>query len=206
MKKLLIAMLSMVFSTQAFSQVNAGEFSVSESSVYYGVRLGGNISSVSGDHSPYGSRLGLTIGGVIGLRVSDSTPLFVESGLYYTQMGAEKNKEEVNLNYLEIPALIKAGFELDNDIAILPFVGPVFGVGIAGKIKGYDENKEFHSESSFGKDKYLRPDVGLKLGCGAEWNMIYVELGYRFGIANIWDSEEFSQHNNAFFMNLGVNF
>ena len=210
MKKLLLAIAAVLFSATSYSQINTGEFSVSESSVYYGVRLGLNLSNLSGDGETLGTKAGLNLGAVIGLRLSDTTPLFLESGLYYTQRGAEKGKTEVNLNYLEIPVLIKAGFNVTDDIAVLPFLGPTLSLGISGKSKGYqkDENGDevFYSESSFGKAKYSRPDVGIKVGCGAEWNMIYVELGYQFGIANVLDSDEFSQHGNALFFNLGVNF
>ncbi len=206
MKKILLAAMAMFCSVSSFSQVSAGEFSVDETSVYYGVRLGLNVSSISGDLNTLSSKAGLNIGGVIGLRISDTTPLFIESGLYYTQLGSKNKRDEINLNYLELPVLIKAGFQLENNIAILPFLGPTFGLGIAGKTKGYDDKNVFYSESSFGKNKYLRPDAGIKFGCGAEWNMIYLELGYRFGIANIWDSDEFAQHNNTFFANIGVNF
>ncbi len=205
MKKLLFAITALLCSVCSNAQIAAGEFTVDKTSIYYGVRLGGNLSYISGDHMELNNKWGLTIGGVIGMRVSDTTPLFIESGLYYTQMGAEKDRNEINLNYLEIPVLVKAGFELDNDIALLPFIGPVFGIGVAGKTKGYEKDV-FYSDSSFGSDNYLRPDMGLKFGCGAEWNMIYLEFGYRFGIANILDSNEFSQHNNALFVNLGVNF
>ena len=211
MKKLLLAIAAVLFSASSYSQINTGEFSVSESSVYYGVRLGLNLSNLSGDGETLGTKAGLNLGAVIGLRLSDTTPLFLESGLYYTQRGAEKGKTEVNLNYFEIPVLIKAGFNVTDDIAVLPFLGPTLSLGISGKMKGYQKDEktgdeEFYSESSFGKAKYSRPDVGIKLGCGAEWNMIYVELGYQFGIANILDSDEFSQHGTALFFNLGVNF
>ncbi len=206
MKKLILAFVAFCCSVSSYSQVSAGDFTVKDAALYYGVRLGGNLSYISGDLETLGNKWGLTFGGVIGMRISDVTPLFIESGFYYTQMGAKKDRNKVELDYLEIPILIKAGFELQNDIAVLPFLGPVFGIGIGGKKKGYDEAKNFYSESSFGQDKYLRPDMGLKLGCGAEWNMLYAELGMRFGIANILDSNEFAQHNNALFMNVGVNF
>jgi hypothetical protein len=48
--------------------------------------------------------------------------------------------------------------------------------------------------------------MGFKLGCGAEFNKLYLELGYQFGITNIWDSDEITGHNNALFLNFGVNF
>ena len=209
MKKFLISIMAALLSVPSFAQIHTGDFSLNETSVYYGIRIGMNVSSLSGDAemSKLDSKTGLTMAGTIGLRLSDViTPLFLESGLYYTQYGAKENKDEVNLNYFEVPVLIKAGFELQNDMALLPFIGPTFGLGIAGKIKGYNENGDFYSRSSFGKGRCLRPDVAIKLGCGFEWNVVYLELGYRFGLANVYDSDEFSLHNNAFFANIGVNF
>ena len=65
-------------------------------------------------------------------------------------------------------------------------------------------------ENSFGSDKFKRADVGFKLGCGAEYNKLYLEAGYQFGISNIADwkdgADDASVHNGAFFVNLGVNF
>lgn len=207
MKKLLISIISILFSATSFAQIQAGEFSMDKSTVYYGVRLGLNVASISGDKETLGAKAGLNFGGVVGLRISETTPLFIESGLYYTQRGADKDRNEVNLNYLEIPILIKAGFNITDDIAILPFVGPTFAVGISGKQKWYDDKNDFHSEKSFGSNgSYKRGDMGIKLGSGIEWNMLYAELGYQFGVANIYDSDEFTQHGNALFLNIGVNF
>jgi len=36
--------------------------------------------------------------------------------------------------------------------------------------------------------------------------MIYAELGYHFGLANVSDIEDVDAHNGSFFMNLGINF
>ena len=44
-----------------------------------------------------------------------------------------------------------------------------------------------------------------KLGVGAEYNKIYVEVGYQFGITNIAKYDDFSGRSNAFFANIGVN-
>lgn len=218
MKKFLSALAAIFLAIPSSAQMTSGDFTVDESTLYYGVRIGINVSTISGDGpgSELGSKAGLNFGGIIGFRLSDTTPIFLESGLYYSQLGAEKNKNEVNLNYLEIPILIKAGFHATDQIALLPFIGPVFGYGIAGKTKGYDENHIFQSHSSYERDKdfrptncndkYLHPDVGIKVGCAGEWNMLYLELGYRFGVANILNNDEFAEHNNTLFINFGVNF
>ena len=200
MKKFLVAIVAVLFAAPSFAQYSSGGFSLSESTVYYGARVGLNVGWISGDVDGYGAKAGMNIGGVLGLRVSDATPVFLESGLYFAMQGAKDGKNEINLNYLEIPLLIKYGVQVTDDIALLPYLGPTFGLGVAGKIKP-------GSTGSFSSDgHYNRPDVGIKFGCGAEYNMLYLETGYQFGMANILDSDNLTAHGNAFFINFGVNF
>ena len=208
MKKFLVAILAVLFSAPSFAQYSSGGFSLSGSSVYYGVRLGLNVATLTGDVNDLGTQAGLNFGGTLGLRLSETTPIFLESGLYYTGCGASKDKTSVGLNYLELPLLIKYGVQLTDEIAILPFIGPTFRYGLFGgkwKVEGVG------SEDSFGTDKFKRADMGIKLGCGGEYNHLYLELGYQFGITNIADwkvnaTDDAAVHNGAFFINMGVNF
>ncbi len=209
MKKILVAIMAVLFAAPSFAQYSSGGFSLSESSLYYGIRLGMNVATLTGDVvDDLGSKVGLNFGGTVGLRLSDSTPLFLESGLYYTGCGAKKKKNSVSMNYLELPLLIKYGIQATDDIAVLPFIGPTFRYGLFGgktKISGVGKY------DTFGDGKYKRADMGIKVGCGAEYNKLYVELGYQFGITNIadWEIEnhdDASVHNGALFINLGVNF
>ncbi|MBQ7511023.1 MAG: PorT family protein [Prevotella sp.] len=201
MKKILVAIVAVLFAAPSFAQFGSGGFSLTESTMYYGVRLGLNVASLSGDiSSDWGAKAGFNFGGVVGMRLSDATPIFLESGLYYTERGAKDGDAKIGLTYLEIPLLIKYGIQATDDIAVLPYIGPAVGLGIAGKIKP-------GSVSSFGSDGgFNRPDVGIKLGCGAEYNHLYLEAGYQFGMANIADSDDDTVHGNAFFVNFGVNF
>lgn len=208
MKKFLVAIMAVLFSAPSFAQYSSGGFSLSESTVYYGIRLGMNISTLTGDID-MGSKVGLNVAPIIGLRVSDTTPVFLESGLYFSGLGAKKGKSSIALNYLEIPVLIKYGIQASDDIAVLPFIGPTFRYGLfGGKWKTEGEGKV----NSFGGDRFKRADMGIKLGCGAEYNKLYLELGYEFGIINIagWKAangiDDGTSHNGNFFVNLGVNF
>lgn len=208
MKKILVAILGVLFAAPSFAQYSSGGFSLSESSVYYGIRLGMNMATLTGDAPDLGTKIGLNFGGTVGLRLSDTTPIFLESGLYYTGSGASKDKTTISLNYLEVPILIKYGVQVSDDIALLPFVGPTFRYGLfGGKWKTSGAGKT----DSFGDGKFKRADMGIKLGCGAEYNKLYLELGYQFGITNIADwallnGDDASAHNGALFINLGVNF
>jgi len=207
MKKLFVTMCALMLSVTAFAQMQSGGFHLDRRSTYFGIRLGFNTSTIGGDVDS-NSRTGLNLGFVAGLKCSPSIPLFLESGLYYESKGGKKvsipivglpDLWKVGMDYLEIPVLMKYGIDCGNDLAVLPFVGPTFAVGIAGKVQP-GKLDTFHS------GRANRFDMGIKLGCGVEWNMIYAELGYHFGLANVSDIEDVDAHNGSFFMNLGINF
>ena len=208
MKKILVAIVAVLFAAPSFAQYSSGGFTLSESTVYYGARVGLNVSTLTGDEtSDAKAKAGMNLGGVIGLRVSDATPIFLESGLYFTMCGAKgKGKEKVDLNYLEIPVLFKYGIQATDDIAVLPYLGPTFRFGVGGSMKQDDGTGNTVTRTSFKSDRYSRPDVGMKIGCGVEYTKLYLEMGYQFGITNIYDNDDISQHNGAFFINFGVNF
>ena len=208
MKKILVAIVAVLFAAPSFAQYSSGGFTLSESTVYYGARVGLNVSTLTGDEtSDAKAKAGMNLGGVIGLRVSDATPIFLESGLYFTMCGAKgEGKDKVDLNYLEIPVLFKYGIQATDDIAVLPYLGPTFRFGVGGSMKQDDGTGNTVTRTSFKSDRYSRPDVGMKIGCGVEYTKLYLEMGYQFGITNIYDNDDISQHNGAFFVNFGVNF
>jgi len=80
----------------------------------------------------------------------------------------------------------------------------------------YDSEKEGDlKQDAFGK-AFKRFDAGLTLGAGFEYNQLYAELGWKFGLLNILkDDAEFQYiktyfdgktRNSGFFLNVGVNF
>ena len=111
MKKVLVSLVAMLCSVSGFAQYSSGGFSLDEENMYWGVRFGMTVSSLSGDLSSnldLGPKVGMTLAGIVGLRPSDSTPVFIESGLYYTERGAKKDKIRVGYNTLEIPLIVKS--------------------------------------------------------------------------------------------------
>jgi hypothetical protein len=212
MKKVLMSIVAVLFAANSFAQTNSGGFSLSESTVYYGARIGMNISTITGDGtSDFKSKAGLTLGGVLGLRISDATPLFLESGLYFTQYGANAkdgldDKSYININYLEIPVLIKYGFQVTDEISVLPYLGPTIALGITAKGKYPDTTGGYSTETGFKDNNLNRANVGIKVGCGAEYNMLYLELAYQLGVANISKADDLTAHGHAITLNFGVNF
>ena len=102
-----------------------------------------------------------------------------------------------------MPVLIKYRYELDDDLSIQPFAGGYLALGVGGKMKDYGARDV---QSSFSDDRFKRFDGGLKIGCGMEYQLIYGELAYDFGLANICHSEFESSHTGCLYLNLGVNF
>ncbi len=200
MKKLLVSLVAVLMAVPTFAQFSSGGFDLSKENLYYGVRFGGTSASVSGDVS-VGSKIGMTLAGIIGLRLSQSTPVFLESGLYYTQRGAKEDDIDITSNNLEIPIVVKYGFQVSDNIALLPFIGPYFAYAVSSdydyKVNGVEYEGAFRPN---------RNNMGFKFGCGAEYNKLYLELGYQFGVTNFADKDGVTAHNNALFLNFGVNF
>ena len=88
MKKVLVAIMAMFCSMSSFAQYSSGGFSLDEENIYWGVRFGMTAASLSGDLD-VSSKVGMTLAGIVGLRPSDNTPVFIESGLYYTERGGK---------------------------------------------------------------------------------------------------------------------
>lgn len=208
MKKFFAVIAAMLLSIPSFAQYSSGGFDLDKENLYYGVRIGMTGATLSGDIEGLGTKAGLTLAGVIGLHISNSAPVFLESGLYYTERGGKKDKFSISYNNLEIPVLVKYGVKATDDIAILPFIGPVFSYAFSGKYK-LTEGGTSIEYGAFDEKKWSglkRANMGFKLGCGAEYNKLYLELGYQFGVTNFLDSDDYTAHNNALFLNVGVNF
>lgn len=197
MKKFLFTIVAVLMAAPSFAQFSSGGFSIDEEHLYWGVRFGINFSSIGGDIVDADKgRTGMTLGGVVGLRVTENSPVFLESGLYYSQRGAKTlkahekiGKDQLNghINYFDIPLVIKYGISLENNMALLPFFGPYIGFSL-----------------SKDSDCLKRSDMGFKLGCGVEWNNLYAETYYQFGVVNVADKG--SSHGRNLGINVGINF
>jgi hypothetical protein len=204
MKKFFAAIVAMMLAVPSFAQFASGGFELDKSNLYYGARMGLALGSLTGDSDPYtGMKAGFTLAGVIGLRLSETAPVFLESGLYYTQRGGKDGSYTADLNCLEIPVVVKYGIKATNDIALLPFFGPYFAYGAGGKMEYSGANGK---EKTSTYDFLNRNDIGVKLGCGVEYNLLYAEVAYQFGLHNIADNDDNTIHANQVSINLGVNF
>ena len=201
MKKFFTAIVAFMMAAPTFAQYSSGGFELDKDNLYYGVRIGMTVPNLSGDIDSK-SKVGMALAGVIGMRVSSTTPLFLESGLYYSERGAKN----IGYSNLEIPLLIKYGIKATDNIAVLPFIGPYFARACWGKTKIEDASGNSKKVGSFDEKEWTglnRLNMGFKLGCGFEYDMLYLEVGYQLGVTNI---SNHSIHSNALFASFGVNF
>lgn len=174
---------------------------------YYGLRLGMNVASTSSESNAFDTnpRTGLVIGFAYGMQLSKHQPLWLEASLLYSEKGGKTHQDgdkvTYRLGYLQLPIVAKYGINMDDDLYLQPFFGGYLSVGITGKMKNYGTRE---SESVF--DNMKRFDGGLRAGCGLEYKMMYVEVGYDLGLANIAKDEFDNTKTRCFFVNLGINF
>ena len=146
-------------------------------SPYYGFRIGPAFTFVNSDDSRLDGgdwQTGLNVGVVAGIPLTDSAPLYLETGLSYIEKGGKKDLPEgkkmtYDLNYLEIPAVLKYKYEVDDHFSIQPQVGGYFAVGVGGKIKNFAERE---AESSFKDANFRRLDGGIRIGCGIGYDVL----------------------------------
>lgn len=178
--------------------------------VYYGLRLGLGVATVSSDdrYLDGGSpKVGLGLGVVAGFQLAPATPVFFETGVLYTEKGGKGSYGghtfTYNMDYLEVPLLMKYQHNFDRLTSIQPFAGVYASVGVGGKIKDFNERQAY---SSFDDEGFKRWDAGLRLGCGLQFDHLYAEVGYDLGLANVSHDYFDTAHTGCFFANIGVNF
>ena len=119
---------------------------------YVGLRVGMNASHVSSESyllDGSGVKSGLNIGIAAGTQLTYRAPVFFETGLYYSQKGGKSGsgseKFTYDLNYLEVPLLIKYKHFVGNQTTIQPFMGGYLAVATDGNIKDYGMRTAFSS-------------------------------------------------------------
>lgn len=189
--------------------------SAEDTNIYYGVRLGVISSSISSDTKSLDAnhpQTGLSIGFAAGFQMVPGLPVYLETGLYYQEKGgrgydAYNTKFTYDLNYLVVPLVAKYIYRIDYDFSIQPFFGGYIACGANGKYKYYgDRTHDRISDDAFKGDKFQYMDGGLKIGCGAAYQMLYAEVGYDFGLANICHDDFDKSTNGCFYANIGINF
>ena len=178
--------------------------------VYYGLRLGIGFATVHSDDQYLNggsAKAGLDVGAVVGVQLGYRSPVYFETGLSYIEKGGKGtyagDKFTYSLNYLELPMVLKYKYQFDPMFSLQPFVGGYVAAGVGGKIKDFGMRQAY---SSFDDEGFKRFDGGIRVGCGVQYDFLYAELGYDFGLANISHDYFDTSHTGTLFATVGVNF
>ena len=180
-----------------------------DNNLYGGLKFGLTASHVSGASSDLvdanGIKTGINLGAAVGFSISPFAAF--ESGLYYVEKGGVGNysggKITYNLNYLEVPILLKVNIFSGDRAIIQPYAGAYLGLGVGGQIKDY---RMQISASSFNDADFKRGDSGIVLGCGVTWSFLYAGISYEYGLADISNSGFGDRHNRALLLSVGFGF
>ena len=217
---MMIALMSFVLAVPAFAQYGRPHYNRppvvraphhSATDVYYGLRIGPAFATVNSDdrYLDGGSaKTGLNVGAVMGFQVAYRSPVYFETGLSYIEKGGkgvcDGTKFSYSLDYLEVPLVMKYMIDVDRLFSVQPYVGGYLAVGVAGKIKNFGQRQAYSSFDS--KEGFQRFDGGIRIGCGVQYDFVYAELGYDFGLSNISRDYFETSRTGTFFATVGFNF
>lgn len=178
---------------------------------YYSFHIGAAFTSISSENKFLGdnSKTGLNVGFDYGMGVTTSAPLYFEIGISYLEKGGKvtgnKGKVSYNLNYLQFPFALKYIFETSSDLTVQPFFGGYFACGVGGNVKNY-ATRTAYSSFSDRDDAFRRFDGGIQFGCGLAFDLVYMDIAYEIGLANITHDAFNTAHNHGLMLNVGVMF
>ncbi|MEL0643136.1 porin family protein [Olleya sp. Ti.3.14] len=159
---------------------------------YLGLKLGGNIATISGDFAEeYSSRFSFHIGLTGELEINNKLQLVPE--VLFSSVGAEN----AILNYITVPLSLRYypvnNFYLETG----PQAG--FSVGAVKKVGSTNYNNDITNVN--------QTDFGLNLGLGFKTDSrVLFGLRYYFGLSNLIEDQTYNNHNSVFQFSIGYLF
>ncbi len=159
-----------------------------------GIKAGMNIYTLAGDGIDVHSKVGLHIGGLAHIHLSDAFALQPE--VVYSMQGAKSRNDgddnRLHLNYLNIPVLVQYmfgdGFRVQ--------AGPQFGILLSAKQK-FDDTSVDVKEGVNSIDFSIPVGLSYKRPSG-----FGVDLRYAFGLSNVSEDDDEKITNSG--LQLGV--
>lgn len=151
---------------------------------YLGIKLGGNLATISGDFSEqYNSRFSFHLGLTGELEINNTLQLVPE--VLFSSIGAEN----VILNYITVPLAVRyypvSNFYLET--------GPQAAFSV-GAVKKVGSSSLFNDITNVNKT-----DFGFNLGLGFKTDSrLLFGLRYYFGLSNLIEDKTYKNHNRVF--------
>lgn len=160
--------------------------SKAQSPVSFGVKGGVNLSNFVGSDGDFDSRQGVVIGASLDISIP-MAPIGVESGVYYSQKGAESGNSTLKIDYVEIPVLAKISFGPPGPFSPHLVAGPYLGFNINSEAEDGNGNtvdlEDFTNEV----------DVGGLVGLGADFGIglakLNAQVRYNIGFTSVFSDQ-----------------
>ena len=182
--------------------------------ISFGIKGGVNVAEFSfqdqGTSIPQSSINGFTLGAV--LEVALGKNIFLQPEAIFVQRGSELNTSLTNLttnvNYLDIPVLLKIKILNTNLLNINLLGGPSFGLALNGE--EIDQGGQT-IDINFGGDNGLkRFDLGINAGGGVGINLgsvgVFGDIRYLFGVSDISEDANREIRNKGLNLSVGLMF
>lgn len=199
-----------------------GLTSVQAQEISFGAKAGLNLANLGGDVEDTDMKMGLHIGGVVEIPISDQFSFAPE--LLFSMQGAKVEGTETetffgqtitydyeaktNLNYLNLPLMAKfyvaEGFSLEAG----PQVGFLLSAKEEGEVTasalGMSETESFSEDI---KDELESIDFGLNFGVGFKMDSgLFFQGRYNLGLANLTGEDEYKINNQVIQFSVGFMF
>lgn len=185
-----------------------------QAAVGFGIKAGMNSANITGPEveKEWKNRMNLVAGGFFTLRLNN---LFaVQPEILYSKKGpkwdglfdGEDFKATVNIDYLDLVALVKLFIPVSQNSVIRPnvYAGPYAGLKLKGKLK-----YELAGVSGEDELEHLKStDIGLVFGGGVDFSAGTGKLlvDFRFGMSLSSISKEEDDKNRVFSVLIGYSF
>jgi hypothetical protein len=165
----------------------------------FGVKGGLNYATFNDtDNVEY--KPGFLIGGYLNFKIPAS-PMSVQPEILYAQYGAKAEDAdfEFDVNYIQVPVLLKFGFETP---AAQPnvYFGPYMGFNTKAEVENNDGSINL-------EDSAKDTEFGVVVGAGVDVSKLRLGLRYTAGLTNVADDDfNDSAKNGALALTVGIAF
>lgn len=168
-----------------------------------GAKGGVNLANIVGDDPDWDLRTSFHLGLVAEIPLSEKF-YFGPEVLYSSQGSKNEGVEIFNLDYIQIPMMVKYYVSQGLNIE----AGPQIGFLISSEVNSFVVGSNVDL-----KDYLSTFDYGVNFGLGLKWvNGFFFQGRYNLGLANIWDDleigldDDFKETNNVIQFSVGYMF
>lgn len=143
-------------------------------------------------------KAGGAVGGFVNIGINDMASIQPE--ILYSMKGGKASGDEtgqINLNFVEIPILVRANVKSGGRARPFVVAGPSVGFRTKAELQEGDRKEDF-------KDEVEKVDVGVIVGAGVAVGRATVEARYNLGLKNIAKDDSSKAKTRTFSVLVGI--